>query len=58
MNGERAEQILHSENNIPVYYKNTPVWIRSVDVKEDRVRVKNLNTDKDIVVSAKTLSEV
>ncbi|MFD3158499.1 H-type small acid-soluble spore protein [Haloimpatiens sp. FM7330] len=57
MNSSRAKQILNSKKNISVYYKNTPVWIDEI-YDNGTVSVKNLNTDKNIVVSVKTLNEL
>ncbi len=57
MNSERVEQIIHSKDNISVYYKNTPVYLKAVNHETSKVTVKNLNTDKDFIVHAKTLNE-
>ncbi|ABS34196.1 H-type small acid-soluble spore protein [Clostridium botulinum] len=57
MKSERAKQIIDSKKYIPVYYKNTPVHIEKVDNKENIAHIKSLNTDKEIVVNVKTLSE-
>lgn len=57
MNSERAEQIINSKDNISVYYKNTPVYLKAVNSETHKVTVKNLNNDKDFVVHAKTLNE-
>lgn len=57
MNSERAEQIINSKDNISVYYKNTPVYLKAVHPETHKVTVKNLNNDKDFVVHAKTLNE-
>lgn len=57
MNSKRAEQIINSNENIPVYYKNTPVYLKEVDHKSNKVKVTNLNTDNDFVIHVKTLNE-
>ncbi|MCY6371413.1 H-type small acid-soluble spore protein [Clostridium ganghwense] len=57
MNSGRAEQIINSKENITVYYKNTPVYLKAVNHTTHKVTVKNLNNDKDFVVHAKTLNE-
>lgn len=57
MDSKRAEQILNSKDNIDVYYKNTPVYLKEVDHKTNKIIVENLSTHKDFVVHAKTLNE-
>ena len=57
MTSGRVQQIIDSKENISVYYKNTPVWIEEVNKKDDLVKVKNLNTDKDMLLSVKTIHE-
>lgn len=57
MNSKRVTQIINSKDYIPVYYKNTPVKLEKVDNTENTAYVKNLNTDKEMVVEVKTLHE-
>lgn len=54
----RAKQIIDTRNNIPIYYKNTPIWIEELDKDKGTAEVKNLNTDNYMVVPIKTLNEL
>lgn len=51
----RAIEIINSPNNIEVLYENKPVWLQSVS--GDKVKVKDLNTDKIMEVPASQLIE-
>ncbi|WP_373899253.1 H-type small acid-soluble spore protein [Haloimpatiens sp. FM7315] len=58
MDYSRAKQIMESKNNIPVYYKNTPVWIKKLDKDKGTCEVTNLNTDNHMIVPTKTLNDI
>lgn len=58
MNYPRAKQIIDSRNNIPVYYKNTPIWIQELNKDNGTAEVKNLNTDNFMIVPIKSLNEL
>lgn len=56
MKRERAEEILHSPENIYVTYQNVPVWID--EVEEDEARVRDLNSDLAMEVPVAELTEI
>ncbi|MGE5607383.1 MAG: H-type small acid-soluble spore protein [Bacteroidota bacterium] len=57
MKRERAEEILHSPDNIYVTYQNIPVWIDEVE-EEDTARVRDLNSDLVMEVPVAELTEI
>ncbi|MCY6483378.1 H-type small acid-soluble spore protein [Clostridium aestuarii] len=56
MDIKTAKKMMESKSNTSIYYKNTPVCIKGVDKEKGTVSLKNLNTDKDFVVSVKTIN--
>ncbi len=56
MKRERAEEILHSPENIYVTYQNVPVWID--EVSEDEAKIRDLNSDLVMDVPVAELIEI
>ena len=40
---KRVQEILNSTDNIDVFYKNSPIWIESVDSNKDNVDITMLD---------------
>lgn len=57
MKRERAEEILHSPDNIYVTYQNVPVWIDEVE-EDDTARVRDLNSNLVMEVPVAELTEI
>jgi len=57
MKRERAEEILHSPDNIYVTYQNVPVWIDAVE-ENDTARVRDLNSNLVMEVPVAELTEI
>lgn len=57
MRRERAEEILHSPDNIYVTYQNVPVWIDEVE-GDDTARVRDLNSNLVMEVPVAELTEI
>ncbi|CAH2215170.1 H-type small acid-soluble spore protein [Tepidibacter aestuarii] len=53
----RATEILQSNGNVEVLYKNEPVWLENIDSRTETVYVKSLNNDKRMVVPIVELTE-
>jgi small acid-soluble spore protein H (minor) len=59
MEVNRAQQILSTDDKIPVQLNGTPVWIDSVDAKEQTATVHNENNPADTrTVKLRELQEV
>ncbi|MDF2891581.1 MAG: small acid-soluble spore protein H-type [Clostridia bacterium] len=41
----RAEEIFNSSDKIDVFYRNSPVWIESIDPNKDNVDIKLLESN-------------
>ena len=55
---KRLGEILESHGVINVSYKDTPVWLESIGTDKDGViQVRNLKTDKHMLVDIKDLKE-
>lgn len=57
MDVHRAEEITRSFGYIDVLYKDLPVWIEEINVKEGTVKVKELDSDKQYAVLVSKLHE-
>ena len=57
MNINNAIKIVESLGVVDVNYKGYPVWIESIDEKNNKVNVKDLDTDKHFTVDVTELKE-
>ncbi|SHJ17693.1 small acid-soluble spore protein H (minor) [Clostridium amylolyticum] len=57
MDIKRAGEIIESLGVIEVSYKGEPVWIENINQQNSTVKVKNMNTDKELNVDIKDLEE-
>ena len=57
MQPKEVQQILNERPNAEVFYKNTPVSIKNLDMESGSVVVENLNSKKNIIVHSNTLNE-
>lgn len=59
MNSQRADEILQANEIIEVHYNGESVWIESVDIEKDEVRVQlDATPNEHQIVSAEQLKEV
>ena len=54
---KRAEEIFRSNEKIDVFYKNSPVWINSVDPNKDNVDITLLHSNTPMNVPVWDLTE-
>lgn len=57
MDIKRAGEIIESLGVIEVTYKGEPVWLENINQQNSTVKVKNINTDKELNVDIKDLEE-
>ncbi len=57
MDIKRATEIIESLGVIGVSYRGEPVWLENINQQNDTVKVKNMNTDKELSVDIKDLEE-
>lgn len=57
MDIKRAAEIIESLGVIEVSYKGEPVWLENINQQNSKVKVKNMNTDKELNVDIKDLEE-
>jgi len=57
MDIKRAAEIIESLGVIEVSYKGEPVWLENINQQNSTVKVKNMNTDKELNVDIKDLEE-
>jgi H-type small acid-soluble spore protein len=53
----RAEEIFNSSDKIDVFYRNSPVWIESIDPNKDNVDIKLLESNTFLNVPVWDLRE-
>lgn len=54
----RAEEIVHSQDVVQVFYKNNPVWIEKVDNNRETAYVKFLDNTTRMEVPLIELIEI
>lgn len=54
---DRAQEILNSQNNIEVLYKNKSVWLEKVNNDRNTVSIKDLSSNMHIEVPVSELVE-
>ncbi len=57
MQPKEVQQLLNEKPHAQIYYKNTPVLIKSFDKDTNKAVIENLQTKNDAVVHVKTLNE-
>ncbi|WML35022.1 H-type small acid-soluble spore protein [Clostridium sp. OS1-26] len=57
MDIEKIVEIFESRGVIDVTYNGNPVWIESISKESNEVRVKNIKTNEEFMVSASKLKE-
>lgn len=57
MDIEKIIEIVESRGVINVTYNGNPVWIESISKESNEVRVKNIKTNEEFMVSASKLKE-
>lgn len=57
MDIEKIVEIVESRGVINVTYNGNPVWIESISKESNEVRVKNIKTNEEFMVSASKLKE-
>lgn len=57
MDIEKIVEIVESRGVINVTYNGNPVWIESISKESNEVRVKNIKTNEEFMVSVYKLKE-
>lgn len=57
MDIKRATEIIESLGVIGVSYRGESVWLENINQQNNTVKVKNMNTDKELNVDIKDLEE-
>lgn len=57
MDIEKIVEIVESRGVINVTYNGNPVWIESISKESNEVRVKNIKTNEEFMISASKLKE-
>jgi small acid-soluble spore protein H (minor) len=57
MDIEKIVEIVESRGVINVTYNRNPVWIESISKESNEVRVKNIKTNEEFMISASKLKE-
>ncbi|MBI6872501.1 H-type small acid-soluble spore protein [Clostridium aciditolerans] len=57
MDIEKIVEIVESRGVINVTYNGNPVWIEGISKESNEVRVKNIKTNEEFMVSASKLKE-
>lgn len=57
MDIKKIIEIVESRGVINVTYNGNPVWIESISKESNEVRVKNIKTNEEFMISASKLKE-
>ncbi|WMJ81891.1 H-type small acid-soluble spore protein [Clostridium sp. MB40-C1] len=57
MDIKRATEIIESLGVIEVSYNGDPIWLEDIDKENNTVKVKNINTAKELIVDISDLKE-